>query len=249
MSEFALSQPLLSSAEAAARLSVAPARVRAMIRDGILDARKLGGRWVVDPGSVERRRAAEIGEGRPFEPANAWALIDLWHGGDAPWVSRSERSRLRRRLRERGIRKLVPALRGRAELWRLRGHPAALDRLHDEPGLRLGGVSAAPIYNADIRAPDEHEAYMSAEHADAVLHKYRLEHAVDPNILLHVVEGPWPFLSDLENARANAVPPLVVALDLLESPGQRSRRAGEELLDRLRDDRSIGALGEPPAPQ
>jgi len=227
---------ILSSEEAARRLQVAPVRVRAMIRDGVLEAQKVGGRWLIGARSVERRRAQPVSEGRPYEPANAWALIDLWHDGDAKWVGKSQRSRLRRRIREQSIRGLYPALRGRAEPWRMRGHPAAIERLRENEAVRLGGVSAASAYKADIAAPDELEAYAKAEDASRLVDRFHLKHSIAPNILLHVVPGPWPFGS-IEQHAPGVVPALVVALDLLESADERSRRAGEELLARLEAER------------
>lgn len=209
-----------------------------MVKDGILEAQKVGGRWLIDPESVERRKAQQLREGRPFEPANAWALIDLWHGGDAEWISRSQRSRLRRQLREQGIRGLAPALRGRAERWRMRGHPAAIERLREDGAVQPGGSSAAPYYEADIAASDELEAYVKADDAGRLVERLHLERSMAPNLVLHVVPGPWPFGSVAQPV-PGVVPPLVVALDLLESADERSRRAGKNLLARLEADREF----------
>lgn len=52
-------------ADAADVLQVTPERVRAMARDGVLDARKLGGQWQVSAESVRRRQANHPGSGRP----------------------------------------------------------------------------------------------------------------------------------------------------------------------------------------
>ena len=49
------------------------------------------------------------------------------------------------------------------------------------------------------------------------------------NLLFRVVEDDlWPFPDE-----ADVAPPAVVAVDLLESDDERSRRAGVELLQRL----------------
>lgn len=236
MSNVASLLAMLPSNEAARRLQVKPGRVRAMVRDGVLEAQKVGGRWLIDSRSVERRSAQPVSEGRPYEPANAWALIDLWHNGDAEWVSMSQRSRLRRQLREQGIRGLYPALRGRAELWRLRGHPAAVERLRKHEVVCLGGVSGASAYEADIAASDELEAYAKRDDASRLVNRFHLEHSMAPNVLLHVVPGPWPF-GNIEQRARGVVPPLVVALDLLESADERSRRAGDDLLSRIEVER------------
>lgn len=46
-------------------LQVSPERVRAMARDGVLGARKLGGQWQVSAASVRERQANPPGSGRP----------------------------------------------------------------------------------------------------------------------------------------------------------------------------------------
>lgn len=48
------------------------------------------------------------------------------------------------------------------------------------------------------------------------------------NVVLHVVDDPWPF----ERGEREA-PAVVVALDLVERNDERVRRAGLELLDRV----------------
>ena len=52
-------------ADASDVLQVSAERVRAMARDGVLDARKLGGQWQVSASSVRDRQANPPGSGRP----------------------------------------------------------------------------------------------------------------------------------------------------------------------------------------
>lgn len=231
---------ILSAHEVASRLDVDPSRVRAMARDGVLDARKIGGRWFFDPTSVEHRRAVDAPPGRPFEPANAWALIALAEGGNASWVGRSQRSRLRRRLREDGLRQLAPLLRGRARIQRLRAHPAALSPLREEPGVLRSGISAAPDVGADIHGADGLEAYVREDVVAVLIDRYHLQSGPEANVHLHVVEGDWPFRHRWWGR--DVMSPVVIALDLMEAPDSRSRRAGGELLARAR--RNMGRPGE-----
>ncbi len=63
--------------EAASLLHVNPSRVRSMIHAGILDAEKVGDRWLIDRASIERRAAAKAPAGRLLSHANAWALLPL----------------------------------------------------------------------------------------------------------------------------------------------------------------------------
>ena len=68
---------ILSVSEAAAQLRVSPVRVRAMLRDGLVDGQKIGDRWFVDQLSLEHRHGAKAPVGRPLEEVNAWAALFL----------------------------------------------------------------------------------------------------------------------------------------------------------------------------
>ena len=143
---------LIPVAEAASRLDVHPSRIRAMALAGQLDALKIAGRWLIDEASIEHRLESDIANGRPFSSKNAWALICIAQGERVDWISSSERSRLRRQLSERGLSDLAPRLRTRAEVLRLRAHPAALDRIASEDSVVRAGVSAAAEHGLDIQA-------------------------------------------------------------------------------------------------
>lgn len=117
-------------------------------------------------------------------------------------------------------------MRRRALLLRLRAHGADVSRIEEEPSLVLSGVSAAARYRLDVRAPGVVEAYVRPEQAEQLIHRYQLEPSSDPNVLLRVVEGLWPFGDD------RYAPPLVAAIDLLEADDERSRRAGRQAISR-----------------
>jgi len=121
---------------------------------------------------------------------------------------------------------LASRLRARSELRRVYGHPAVLGRLAEEPAVVRSGVSAAADYGANIAASNEFEGYVSARKLKLLVDRYALdESAEQPNIVLHVVaDRVWPF-----QPGAKVAPRFVVALDLLEADGERSRRAGAEL--------------------
>lgn len=221
--------------EAADRLGVNPSLVRAMIRSGALDARKLGDRWLVDPGSLDRRETVKPPKGRPFSPKNAWALLLESEGGEVrrqaemlKGLSPSALSRVRFRLRGWGIASLAPRLRGRARVQRLRAHPSDLPRIESEPWVVRGGASALREYGIDLVAPGEIEVYVQAENLGELKRKYFLEASSRPNVILHVVGEPWPF-----PASCQTVPAVVAALDLLEADDETSRFAGRGLLARL----------------
>lgn len=220
--------------EAAGRLKVNPSRVRAMIYKGQLVAEKVGDRWLVEPASVERRSAQKPPAGRGLARQNAWAALSLASGASGRSITVGRKlspfaqSRVRSRLRTADLTALVPRLRGRATVQRFRAHPSDLRRITEEKGVVRAGASAAADYDVDIAAPGTLEAYVSAERLTKLQRKYGFEPSASPNLVLHVVDDVWPFASS-----AKVAPAAVVALDLIESDDQRSRRAGEALLKRL----------------
>lgn len=223
-----MGKAFLSVNEAADRLGVHPSRVYAMIRDGLLISSKIGGRWLVEPMSVERQKRASRPEGRPISPANAWSLLMMAEGRRPIGVNRSAAWRARKRLDRGDLISLAPQLRKRADVWRLRAHPGDLARLAEEDGIVRGGVSAARDVRADIVAPEVLELYAPLRLARRLNKKYALQSSDNPNVILRVVSSEWPFQQD-----SKVAPPRVVALDLLEADDERTRRAGRELLKRL----------------
>lgn len=214
---------MLSVPEAADRLGVHPSRVRQMIADEVLEARKLAGRWLIEEHSVRERESAGIVEGRPFSPRVAWGALFLLEGRDPDWLLPSERSRLRRRLAGDEIEALAPRLRRRAQVHRWRGHPASLRRLSEDRLLRRSGVSARE-YSPDLMAGEDMDAYVPAHVLDKVVRRHHLAPSDQPNVALRAVEGPWPFLDDPPVA-----PVAAVVFDLWDLGDSRSRRAARRL--------------------
>jgi len=223
-----LAQPVLSVSEAAELLEVNPPRVRAMIAAGILDAAKVGGRWVVSAQSVEKRREADVQPGRPLSPRRAWGLLLLSSGARPDWLDPSEVSRLRRRLKKEGLEALVPKLRKRAVVHRLRAHPSDLPRIGEETKVVRAGISAATAHAQDLSpAADMIDAYLPAKLLQRLKKKYALQPSPRPNVILRAIEGVWPF----EEGTSFALT-AVVGVDLLESDDARLQRAGQEILRR-----------------
>lgn len=227
----------ISVSEAAQRLRVDPSRVRAMIRSGQLEAQKLADIWIIDPASLERREVAKPPRGRPFSARNAWALLLMEDGSKecplkqsklakelSPWAF----SRARARAKNLDMPSLAPRLRCRAYVERLRAHPSDLERIESEPHVVRAGVSAARDHGIDIVAPGEIELYIQAKRQSTLKRKYHLEPSSRPNVILRVVDEPWPFPSSCKVA-----PPAVVALDLLETDDEESQHAAKELLAQL----------------
>ncbi len=218
----------LSVAEAAEQLGVNEARARQLIGSGELDAVKLGGRWVVDPASVERRRRLAAPPGRQFSPQRALGLLMLAAGEPAPWLDRVSRWKLIRELQRSGLANLAPRLKDRAEVLRLRAHPSSLARIAQESDVVLSGPSAAGELGLEILAPDLLEAYVAEDRLKRLARKYRPGRSSNPNLILHVVFDLWPFGAD-----GRVVPLSIAVVDLLESDDPRMRQAGLAALRRL----------------
>jgi excisionase family DNA binding protein len=222
-----LSDPVFSVPEVATRLQVNAARVRAMIAAGLLEAVKVGKRWVVSAASVEERGRVSVRAGRPLSPRRAWGLLLLASGARPAWLSPPEVSRLRAWLKAGRLPALVPRLRTRAGVHRLRAHPSELERL--ARSVVPAGVSAAADHDVDL-APSSGllDGYVRSRDLARLLKRHRLEPSSRPNVILRAVEGPWPF-----RRGGGSAPAAVVAVDLIESADARERRAGEGLLGRL----------------
>lgn len=220
----------VSVADAARALDVSDRRIRALIRAGALAAQHVGARWLVSRADVERRARHRGRPGRPLGERNAWALIARLSGAEWPELSPWDRSRLKQRLARRSLLSLADELRDRAELHLFRVDERVLARLREDPGIVLSGVNAAAEYGVDIRAPGVVEAYVDRDDLDDLIYRYALRPAeiADANVVLHAVDESVP------RARQGVAPVAAVALDLLESPDDRSRRAGRELARRLR---------------
>ncbi len=216
-------------ATAARFLDVNQARVRAMIAAGLLDARKVGGRWLLDPASVDRRRVRDVPAGRPMGARNAWGLLWIAAGRNPGWLSPWARSRVRRRLREEGVVALAPRLHGRASLRAFRAHPSDVDRIASDGDVVRTGVSAASGHDVPLVAPGQVDLYVHEPDLQHLVERYALQpETARPNVTARVVAGLWPFEPGDEIAPASAV-----GVDLLESTDARTSREGLRLLERL----------------
>jgi len=243
----AITDGALTAGEAAHRLGVTQKRVYSLVASGALSARRLGNRFLLDPSEVEARKVQGIVTGRPLDQTSAWAVLWLALARDTrdlgPWgayLARNTRWRVRQKLGEgplaTELAALAPRLRRRGRLVRMRAHPSDLPRLLDEPDLVRTGVSAAADVGADIVALTDVEAYAPAARFDELRNRYLLEESSNPNVWLRLVDEPCPFPPGTRVA-----PTTAVAIDLLDSADERTRRAGRELLDAIERNRRESA--------
>jgi excisionase family DNA binding protein len=228
---------MLPVSDAADVLGVNRSRVRALIASGTLDAEKVGGVWLVDRTSVARRNRGQASAGRPFSPANAWALLFAASGEELPLgLGPSERWRVRRALESYGLNALRPRLARRAEpatYWAL---PGELRALRDRDGLVLSGASAAAVHDLGLVGANAIDAYVPARLALSLRREHALEAMSGPesNVILRVVpDDAW-----LLDGRRFA-PLAKVAVDLATYADPRAARVGAEVIARIDRDAKV----------
>lgn len=224
--------------EAARHLQVAPARIRALIASGGLQADKVGGRWLVEWESVLARERAQTAAGRPLSPRNAWALV-LLASGEAlpPRFDPHARWRISRTLDHQSLVDLRSRLDQRARVHYLWAVPGELRALRAGDDVVPTGSSAAGELKLELLAPDAVDAYVPAARLAALAN----EHALEPvaasraNVILRAVpDDAWVL------GGRRVAPRAAVALDLAGYPDSRSSRVGMDVLAEL-DASRIGA--------
>ena len=219
----------ISAADVAKRLHVNEARVRALIERGALSGRKVANRWLVPRQALKSSEVAARVAGRPFSPENAWGLLFLVSGRSAKWLSPVGRSRLKARLRSPKF-PFASRFRRRASVNYLRGDERALRKIVADDRFVRSGVSAAGDHHVDISAPGVVEGYLPKDRAAKLSYEHALRHVSEDaaNLIVRSVDDLWPFQSE------RVAPEAVVAVDLIDSSDQRSRRAGSALLKQAR---------------
>jgi excisionase family DNA binding protein len=226
----------ISVSEAADAIGVDRSRLLHWLRDGELAGRRVGGIWLVDAADAALHAGRSRAPGRPMAPARAWGLLDILDGGDAPWLTSVARSQVRALLREL-VDGLAPGpdrwralLRARNQNVKARAHPAALARLlHERDRVLRAGPRAAAAAGIDLVAldPVEH-LYVPADRWPELARRLHIEAAVpDPNLVVHLPAGPWPF------DRRGTVSDAAIAADLLESAEPRAVSGGVARLNTL----------------
>jgi excisionase family DNA binding protein len=224
--------PLISVPEAADALGLSSARVRLLAANGGLGAQKIGGRWLVERGRVEKRRSRGSAGGRPFAPRNAWAVLGLASGDEVAGVDPVVRSRLRRALALESLGSLALRLERRAEVHRYSGHPGEIRHILIDKRLVASGVSAAQEIGLDLVSGLEADGYVRGSDLGGFVRDHALfsASAVDANVVLRVV--PDDVWADFLEGRPHASE-AAIGLDLAEDADSRSRAAGKKLLGQL----------------
>jgi hypothetical protein len=209
--------------EAAERLGLHPASLRAMAARGAVSAEKVAGRWLMDNAEVRRLEASHIAQGRPWSARSVWALLEAAGGGQPAGLSRSELRRLHERLGQ--LAEISPGrLAGRAVVHHMHGHPRSLERLAADQRVVVSGVAAVAGRSPDLVSDDAASVYVPADLFDAVVTAHRLVPVPvsGANVEVRVPVGGWPF-------EGGVVLWPVAAADLLDRGDERSVRAARAL--------------------
>ncbi|MDQ1540363.1 MAG: hypothetical protein QOH29_1089 [Actinomycetota bacterium] len=223
---------LVSVSDAAEVLQLDRSRVRALAASGELSARKIGGVWLIDRASIERRREHPAPAGRPLSASNAWRVLLLASGQrideDANPVVRW---RVREALDRRGLDGIRGLLRRHAEphyFWAVAGE---LRRVRDRDDVVLAGTSATGGHHLDLLSGDRVDLYVSASEAPDLEREHALQPAAwaDANVVLRLVpDDAWPLL-----AGRRLAPLAAVAIALAEDPDPRAARVGREVIAQI----------------
>ena len=220
----------LTTQEAGKRLGITQTSVRQLVASGqLIVVGKAGRALLLDRSSVERRAAAGSRRGRAWTPKVAWAALALLSGGDPAWISASEKSRLRSRLRGRTAEDVAVLARNKDRVYRYRASADGLSLLDDQ--LIPGGVSA--LRNDDTAArfgltggSGLVEGYVMEGDAQQLASAFGMVEDPDGNAIIREVELADPFAED-------HVPLAAVAVDLMGSLSTRERSAGRRVLTEL----------------
>jgi hypothetical protein len=200
--------------EAAVLLGLHPSRVRALAAKGAVPARQVAGRWLVDAEAVQAR-------------ARDGALAVR------PWLTATDRSRLRRRMREHrddDVQRWQAWLQRRATRREYRVDDHGLQQLVADRRGCVGGVSAAPFVGLDVVAAGQVELYVAVDSLDSLVEDHFLLSSSRPNVVLRAVPGGWHLLAATSHGGVLVAPRLAVMVDLFEAHDARSNRAASQLL-------------------
>lgn len=224
----------LTTREAAAKLGVTQARVRALIAARTLVARRVGNLWLVDADSVDRQAGltSQGAQGRAMAARVAWAASDLCDGGDAVWLRTDERSRLRARLASVTnldvVRKWLTSRASGSKRYRVSAED--MTQLLSQDGVVGTGVTAVDAYGLGLSTGGAGEAYVTADLAERLVEDYFLIESRAGNLRLRIVEGDLHLRTARTIDTHRVSTRLIVGVDLADETDSRTQSAGRRLL-------------------
>ena len=173
--------------------------------------------------------AAGTRRGRAWSTKTAWAALALLSGQNPGWISASEKSRLKSRLRGLDADAVCILARNKDETIRFRATQDGLSALSDH--LIASGASAmgdevtAGTFGMSGGGQIA-EGYVMAGEAAALADAFGLVRDPDGNAIIHEVELAEPFTGGLAPVAAEAV-------DLMGSLATHERSAGQRVINEL----------------
>jgi excisionase family DNA binding protein len=220
----------MTTREASERLGITQVSIRQLVKSGQLSAAGTAGRTLLlDRSSVERLAAAGTRQGRPWTAKTAWAALALLSGQNPTWISASEKSRLKSRLRHLDAGAVAQLARAKDKTLRYR---ASADGLAALTGHLI--ASGATAMRDELTAHTFGmsggggiaEGYVMAGDAQALADAFGLVEDPDGNAIIHEVDLAEPFA----DGRA---PVAAIAVDLMGSLATRERSAGQRVINEL----------------
>ncbi|KPG77975.1 hypothetical protein AEQ27_14975 [Frigoribacterium sp. RIT-PI-h] len=210
----------VSASEYAREHDISIRRAQAAAAAGLLDARWVGGRWLIDDALPHRHLP-----GRPLSRRSADALVARLSDdpGWAQGLSSSERRRTTARVAELRLEARPSA---RLAPWLRTAYPTALGfeaPAADLPDLRSDARLTAGGSSDDRSGMNDggrFEAHVSAADLDAVVLEYLLVRSRRPNVTLRVHDDAAP----------RPLPLGALIADLATSIGPRERAAADRLI-------------------
>jgi hypothetical protein len=195
----------ISPAEFAVRRGISERRVLQLIEQGLVRARRSGGRWFIDAQELNKR--ANLC--RPMNPRMARALM-LMISDDSEQVDLNpvQMHRLKKHLAELHSHKypawlLSSWLRKRGEVISLSAKPVDLQKLKSDSRIYLSGLCDP---RSGISVSDFAEGYVDKKKLRKLKEDYLLVDSNSPNVILRVIdiklERPMPIgfvLADLSD--------------------------------------------------
>lgn len=234
---------VLTVHEAADVLGISMQRVRQLIHDGQLAARRSSAGWLI-PADAVSERSKDFRKGRPPSPETAWCVIALLAAAselasepEGDYSASVNRLVPDRKARHRILRMLAgmpdPAvddmawrrlLSSRGHDCRLWAHPGVLNRLAADPKVSVGGSDAELAKHDGLtRHAGRLEVYVREADADEVVRRYRMRKDRAGQVSLKIVPSSVP--SGLAPMGGHPVPAPAAAADLLEEEDPRARHA------------------------
>lgn len=220
----------MTVAEAAERLGRSKMSIHRLLASGQLTAAGKAGKSVlIERSSVERLASTGTRHGRAWTSKTAWAALALLSGKEPTWITPSEKSRLKSRLRQMDAATVCVLARNKDHTTRYRATPDALVALTGyliaSGATAMRDESTAETFGM-TGGSGIAEGYVMTGDAKALADSFGLVEDPNGNAIIHEVELAEPFAE-------GRAPVAAVAVDLMGSLATRERSAGQRVIEEL----------------